>query len=117
MMSAAKPAVPATISVAWPFASAASGATAIPSPTSCGTARSATPASESPANAPSPGHESTAKKPMAFVLGPADSFDETKWRAVSGGQQRLADAQLAVYPSIDRAAHALARYLAARRGD
>ncbi len=58
-----------------------------------------------------------AKKPVAFVLGPADSFDETKWRAVSGGQQRFADAQLAVYPSIDRAAHAVARFLAARRGE
>ncbi len=58
-----------------------------------------------------------AKKPMAFVLGPADSFDETTWRAVSGGQRRLADAQLAVYPSIDRAARAVARHLAARRGD
>jgi len=58
-----------------------------------------------------------ARKPIAFVLGPADSFDETKWRAVSGGQERLAEAQLAVYPSIDRAAHAVARYLASRRGE
>jgi acyl-CoA synthetase (NDP forming) len=49
-------------------------------------------------------------KPMAFVLGPADSMDETKWRAVSGGQQRLTDARLAVYPSVDRAAAALARF-------
>jgi len=54
------------------------------------------------------------RKPVAFVLGPADSFDETKWRAVSGGQQRLADARLAVYPSVDRAAHAVARFLEAR---
>jgi acyl-CoA synthetase (NDP forming) len=53
------------------------------------------------------------RKPVAFVLGPADSFDETKWRAVSGGQQRLADARLAVYPSVDRAAHAVARFLQA----
>ena len=51
-------------------------------------------------------------KPMAFVLGPADSMDETKWRAVSGGQQRLTDARLAVYPSVDRAASAVARFLA-----
>jgi hypothetical protein len=50
------------------------------------------------------------RKPTAFVLGPADSSDETKWRAVSGGQQRLADARLAVYPSVDRAASALAWY-------
>jgi acyl-CoA synthetase (NDP forming) len=50
-------------------------------------------------------------KPMAFVLGPADSMDETKWRAVSGGQQRLTDARLAVYPSVDRAAAAVARFM------
>lgn len=54
------------------------------------------------------------RKPVAFVLGPADSADETKWRAVSGGQQRLTDARLAVYPSVDRAAHAVARYVSAR---
>jgi len=53
-------------------------------------------------------------KPMAFVLGPADSMDETKWRAVSGGQQRLTDARLAVYPSVDRAAAAVARFVAHR---
>ena len=51
------------------------------------------------------------EKPMAFVLGPADSPDETKWRAVEGGRQRLTDARLAVYPSVDRAASALARYV------
>ncbi len=51
-----------------------------------------------------------AEKPMAFVLGPADSPDETKWRAVEGGRSRLTDARLAVYPSVDRAASALARY-------
>ena len=51
-----------------------------------------------------------ATKPMAFVLGPADSPDETKWRAVEGGQQRLTDARLAVYPSVDCAALSLARY-------
>ena len=55
-------------------------------------------------------------KPMAFVLGPADSMDETKWRAVSGGQQRLTDARLAVYPSVDRAASAVARFLARGAG-
>ncbi len=50
-------------------------------------------------------------KPMAFVLGPADSPDETKWRAVEGGRQRLTDARLAVYQSVDRAASAIARYV------
>ncbi len=53
-----------------------------------------------------------ARKPMAFVLGPADSPDETKWRAVEGGRQRLTDARLAVYPSVDRAAGAVARFMA-----
>jgi acyl-CoA synthetase (NDP forming) len=52
-----------------------------------------------------------AQKPLAFVLGPADSPDETKWRAVEGGRQRLTDARLAVYPSVDRAARAMARYV------
>ncbi len=55
------------------------------------------------------------QKPMAFVLGPADSPDETKWRAVEGGRQRLTDARLAVYPSVDRAASAMARFLAHQR--
>ena len=55
-------------------------------------------------------------KPLAFVLGPADSPDETKWRAVSGGQQGLTDARLAVYPSVDRAASALSRFLAHQMG-
>ena len=53
-----------------------------------------------------------AGKPLAFVLGPADSPDETKWRAVEGGRQRLTDARLAVYPSVDRAAVAVARFVA-----
>jgi len=56
-----------------------------------------------------------AEKPIAFVLGPADSPDETKWRAVEGGRQRLTDARLAVYPSVDRAARALSRYAGAQR--
>jgi len=49
-------------------------------------------------------------KPMAFVLGPADSPDESKWRAVEGARQRLTGARLAVFPSVDRAALALAAY-------
>jgi acyl-CoA synthetase (NDP forming) len=53
-----------------------------------------------------------ANKPMAFVLGPADSPEESKWRAVESARQRLIDARLAVYPSVDRAALALSRYIA-----
>ncbi len=56
-----------------------------------------------------------AKKPLAFVLGPSDSADETKWRAVEAGKQRLTDARLAVYPSVDRAAHAVSRVLERRQ--
>ena len=51
------------------------------------------------------------EKPLAFVLGEADSTDELKWRAVSSGKQLLTDAQLAVYPTVDRAARSLARFL------
>lgn len=56
-----------------------------------------------------------AQKPIAFVLGPADSPDEAKWRAVEGARQRLTAARLAVYPSVDRAAHALSRFLSHHR--
>ena len=51
------------------------------------------------------------QKQLAFVLGEADSTEELKWRAVSGGKQLLTDAQLAVYPTVDRAARSLARFL------
>jgi acyl-CoA synthetase (NDP forming) len=51
------------------------------------------------------------QKPIAFVLGPADSPDETKWRAVEAGREQLTAARLAVYPSVDRAASALSRYV------
>jgi len=55
---------------------------------------------------------SRCKKPLAFVLGPADSPEEWRWRAVEGARQRLAAARLAVYPTIERAAWALSRWLA-----
>jgi acyl-CoA synthetase (NDP forming) len=55
-----------------------------------------------------------AQKPIAFVLGPADSPDETKWRAVEAGREQLTAARLAVYPSVDRAAMALSRYVGHR---
>ena len=50
-------------------------------------------------------------KPLAFVLGPADSPEEWRWRAVEGARQRLAAARLAVYPTIERAAWAVRRWL------
>jgi acyl-CoA synthetase (NDP forming) len=54
---------------------------------------------------------SRCRKPLAFVLGPADSPDEGRWRAVEGARQRLTVARLAVYPTIERAAWALSRWL------
>lgn len=55
------------------------------------------------------------QKPLAFVLGEADSTDELKWRAISSGKLLLTDAQLAVYPTVDRAARSLARFLSVDR--
>jgi acyl-CoA synthetase (NDP forming) len=54
---------------------------------------------------------SRCEKPLAFVLGPADSPDEGRWRAVEATRQRLTAARLAVYPTIERAARALSRWL------
>jgi len=54
---------------------------------------------------------SRSTKPLAFVLGPADSPDERRWRAVEDARQRLVAARLAVYPTIERAAWALSRWL------
>ncbi|UCH86496.1 MAG: CoA-binding protein [Dehalococcoidia bacterium] len=47
-------------------------------------------------------------KPLAVVLGPADSPEERRWRAVMEAHQRLASAGLAVYPTIERAGRAMA---------
>jgi len=54
------------------------------------------------------GREAT--KPIAFVLGPADSPDEGRWRAVEEARSLLVDAGLAVFPTVERAAWSLARY-------
>lgn len=53
-----------------------------------------------------------AMKPVALVLGPADSPDEFRWRAVESARQQLVAAGCAVFPSIDRAALALSRHAA-----
>lgn len=55
------------------------------------------------------------QKPLAFVLGEADSLDENKWRAVAEGKQRFVDAQLPVFSTVDRAARALAQFLSHHR--
>ena len=51
------------------------------------------------------------RKPIAFVLGPADSPDEYRWRAVEGARTLLVDAGLAVFPTVERAAWALRNYV------
>jgi hypothetical protein len=50
-------------------------------------------------------------KPMAVVLGPPDSPDEWRWRAVVGAHQRLMDGGVAIFPSIGRAARATGRFV------
>jgi len=50
-------------------------------------------------------------KPIAFVLGQADTPDEARWRAVDAARRHLADAGLAIFPTVERAASALRRYV------
>jgi len=50
-------------------------------------------------------------KPLALVLGPAESPEEWRRRAVDEARARLVGAGLAVYPSVERAAWALSRFL------
>jgi len=50
-------------------------------------------------------------KPIAFVLGPADSPVEARWRAVEGARQRLVEGGLAVFPTVERAAWSLSRWV------
>jgi acetyltransferase len=49
-------------------------------------------------------------KPLAFVLGAANSPDEGRRRVVEEARARLVGAGVAVYPSIERAAWALSRF-------
>ncbi len=51
-------------------------------------------------------------KPIAYVIGPADAPDEPRWRAVEGARSQLVDAGLATFPTVERAAWALARWAA-----
>ena len=50
-------------------------------------------------------------KAVAFVLGAADSPDEERWRAVEGARSALVEAELAVFPTVERAAWALGRWV------
>jgi acyl-CoA synthetase (NDP forming) len=49
-------------------------------------------------------------KPIAYVIGPADAPDEPRWRAVEGARSQLVDAGLATFPTVERAAWALAKW-------
>ena len=51
-------------------------------------------------------------KPFAVVLGPSDYPDETRWRLVSQARERLVDANVALFPSVERAVRTLARLAA-----
>jgi acetyltransferase len=53
----------------------------------------------------------TATKPIAYVIGPSDSPDETRWRAVEGARSLLVDAGLATFPTVERAAWALSKWV------
>ena len=54
-------------------------------------------------------------KPMAVVLGPADSPEERRRRPVMEAHQKLASAGLPVYPSIERAARAMGAFVRYQR--
>ncbi len=51
-------------------------------------------------------------KPLAVVIGPADYSDERLWRLVSEARDKLVGAELALFPSVERAVRALARFVA-----
>ncbi len=48
-------------------------------------------------------------KPFAVVLGPSDYPDEERWRIASAAREKLAQAGVALYPSVERAVRTLAR--------
>ncbi len=50
-------------------------------------------------------------KPLAIVIGAADYSDETLWRMVSEAREKLVSADLALFPSVERAVRALARFV------
>jgi len=55
-------------------------------------------------------------KPFAVVLGPSDYPDEVRWRLVWASRERLVEAGVALFPSVERAVRTLARLAAYRRG-
>ncbi len=54
-------------------------------------------------------------KPFAVVLAPSDYSDENQWRVVSASRERLVEAGVAIFPSVERAVRTLARYVRYRQ--
>ncbi len=52
------------------------------------------------------------RKPLAAVIGPSDYSDERQWRLVSEAREKLVEAELAVFPSVERAVRAIACFVA-----
>jgi acyl-CoA synthetase (NDP forming) len=52
------------------------------------------------------------QKPYAVVLGPSDYAEEDRRRLVSDIRERLVEAKVPLFPSVERAVRALARYAA-----
>jgi acyl-CoA synthetase (NDP forming) len=50
------------------------------------------------------------KKPFAVALGPSDYSDEARWRLISEARDRLVEAKVALFPSVERAVRALAAF-------
>lgn len=50
------------------------------------------------------------KKPFAVALGPSDYSDEARWRSISDTRDRLVGANVALFPSVERAVRALASF-------
>jgi acyl-CoA synthetase (NDP forming) len=48
-------------------------------------------------------------KPFAAVMAPSDYPDERRWRIVSGAREKLVEADVALFPSVERAVRTLAR--------
>jgi len=48
---------------------------------------------------------------MAVVIGPSDYADERLWRLVSEAREKLVKAEVALFPSVERAVRALARFV------
>jgi acyl-CoA synthetase (NDP forming) len=52
------------------------------------------------------------QKPFAVVMAPSDYADEAQWRAVSRARERMVEAGVALFPSVERAVGTLARMAA-----